>query len=349
MTVAAKKPGFGGQWIEIFSTGTHTDDAGNQHNIDAAFLDAVAGNLNVTLHEPPAVIGHPETDAPAYGWVCAARRNADKLEVQLCDTDPQFEEMVRTGKFKKRSASFYLDKDKAPGGIVPQLRHVGHLGARPPAVKGLRDVQFKEGEAITFEFSEGEDMDQKELEKTIGERVTAFLKEKFGIGKDDHAAPAFSEADAKAMVDAALKPLTDEITALKTENTSLKGQLSGLSGNSRKAEIVAFCDSLPGTILPAMKRAGIVEFMEALAAGIPAESKVAVVSFDEQGAEKKVDGSALDWFKGFLKSLPPFIQFGEQFGKLQAKGDGSELSNEQDRNVLRAAMNVKKSDAGAAK
>ena len=47
---------------------------------------------------------------------------------------------------KKRSASFYPDG---------RLRHVGFLGAAPPAVKGLADIGFTaEEDHITFDFQE---------------------------------------------------------------------------------------------------------------------------------------------------------------------------------------------------
>src|SRR5205085_325301 len=137
--------------IDIFTIGTHTDDKGSEHVIGAAFLEQTAANFKPDVHEPPVVIGHPRTDAPAFGWTCGLRVEGDTLQAQFCDVDPKFEELVIDGKFKKRSASFYLDAAKAPGGRVPQLRHVGFLGAQPPAVKGLREIRFHEGEAVNFE------------------------------------------------------------------------------------------------------------------------------------------------------------------------------------------------------
>jgi hypothetical protein len=145
------QPNFGDQWIEIFTAGTHTDDAGRTHQIDASFLESVAGNFNPAAHEPPAVIGHPHNNAPAYGWVDGVRVQEGALEVKFKEVDPNFEQLVRDGRFKKRSASFYVDPKTAPGGKAPALRHVGFLGAQPPAVKGLRDIQFVEGEATGIE------------------------------------------------------------------------------------------------------------------------------------------------------------------------------------------------------
>ncbi len=51
--------------------------------------------------------------------------------------------MVKAGRFKSRSASFYHpDNPNNPKPGVYYLRHVGFLGAQPPAVKGLKAVEF---------------------------------------------------------------------------------------------------------------------------------------------------------------------------------------------------------------
>src|SRR5437867_4173973 len=97
---------FNGQWVEIFSAGAHVDDAGRSHSITSDFLEAAARNFNPSQHEPPAVIGHPSDNSPAFGWVDAARVIDGKLEVRFKEVDPDFAQLVREGKFKKRSASF---------------------------------------------------------------------------------------------------------------------------------------------------------------------------------------------------------------------------------------------------
>jgi hypothetical protein len=357
-----KTPGFGGQWIEIFSTGRHVDDAGGRHEIDAAFLDAVAGNLNLDLHEPPAVIGHPASDAPAYGWSCALRRNGDKLEAQLCDNEPQFEEMVRKGLFKKRSASFYLDAAKAPGGLVPALRHIGFLGAAPPAVKGLRDIHFKEGEAATFEFSEGATMTDAEkkaaedaAKKTLSEAVKDFFKNLFGGDADRPASATFSEADQKKLVDeavaAASAKFSEEMKTRDTKIEELTKQVGNAAGSSTRREIVAFCESVGAErLIPALKNMGVVNFMETLASiENTDDTKVSVISFSE--TEKKdvtTKISPLEWFQNFLKAMPPFVSFGEQFGGMKLKGDGSQIANPAELDAMRREVGVKTSTESAA-
>ena len=63
--------------------------------------------------------------------------------------------MVAAGAFKKISASFY--SPSSPQNPVPgvyYLRHVGFLGAQPPAVKGLRNPAFADGEDGVISFEE---------------------------------------------------------------------------------------------------------------------------------------------------------------------------------------------------
>lgn len=345
-----KKHGFSGQWVDIFTAGTHVDDTGRTHEIDARFLEQVVTNFNPEQHEPPAVVGHPKTDAPAFGWVCASRVEGDRLQVQFCDVDPRFEELVREGKFKKRSASFYLDAGLAPGGRAPQLRHVGFLGAQPPAVKGLREIHFNEGDGVTFEttnFSEGDGMGDKEEEKkTVREQIADFFRETFGGTKES--APAnFSEGDLKKMIGDAVATveakLSETTTRLENENKELRTRLDSHSGSATRTEIVSFCERLgAGKFLPAFRRMGVIEFMEALAA-VP-EKKVSIVTFAEEGGqevEKKVEITPLQFFQNFLATLPPFVEFGEKFGDLKVRGNGSELIDPQEIEKLRTGMEMK--------
>jgi hypothetical protein len=362
--MATKKDnlGFGGQWIDAITTGRHTDDKGNEHNIDAAFLEQVVSNFDPELHEPPAVIGHPHTDDPAYAWVCNQRVQDDVLQVQFCDVDPAFAQLVQEGKFKKRSVAIYLDKKLAPGGRVPSLRHVGFLGAQPPAVKGLRNITFNEGEAVTFDlnFSEGEMMDDKEIKKTITEVVKDFFKGLFPpdgeTGKPDGETgktAAFSESEFSERINqavtAATKPLSDKIAELEKSNKALESAVTSQSGRTARSEIVSFCESLgAGKFLPAFKRMGVVEFMEALAT-FPDDHKVAVITFAEKDGhevEEKVKITPLDFFKSFLQTLPTFVEFGETLGALRVESSSAVIPDKEGKDGLRKGMGIAKSEGG---
>lgn len=135
-------------WVPIFQGGKQTDSSGREHDGDALIEKSLA-KFNAAKHEPPACIGHPAHDAPAYGWVEGLKKVVHKggnlLLAKFKQVEPNFEGMVKAGRFKKRSAAFYPDGS---------LRHVAFLGAAPPAVKGLPDMAFSEEADAVFEFAE---------------------------------------------------------------------------------------------------------------------------------------------------------------------------------------------------
>lgn len=132
-------------WIEIFKGGNQTDSNGITHDGDA-LIDNAIKTFDLSQHEPPLVAGHPKDNAPAYGWVSELKKTGSSLFAKFKDVVPEFAQAVKDGLFRKRSASFYNDG---------RLRHVGFLGAVPPAVKGLKDLVFScEDPSVTFEFSD---------------------------------------------------------------------------------------------------------------------------------------------------------------------------------------------------
>jgi len=64
-------------WFEIFRTGMWTDAAGNTKDWSKEDLDAIVANYKPEDEEAPLVVGHPETDSPAYGWVEGIKRVGD--------------------------------------------------------------------------------------------------------------------------------------------------------------------------------------------------------------------------------------------------------------------------------
>jgi hypothetical protein len=141
--------------LHIFKPGTHTAQCGTTFNFTESDLAATVAAYNPTLHEAPLVIGHPQHDAPAAGWVKSLSATAQGLIAEPQQIDATFAEQIAKGSYKKISASFY--HPTAPNNPVPgvyYLRHVGFLGAQPPAVKGLRPIELAEGEPGVIQFSE---------------------------------------------------------------------------------------------------------------------------------------------------------------------------------------------------
>jgi hypothetical protein len=133
--------------IEIFRAGRHTSSDGTEISFSTGDLAASARAYDPAIHEAPIVVGHPQTDDPAYGWVKRLALSGESLFAEAAEVDPEFADLVRAGRFRKISASFYTPQ--SPQNPVPgvyYLRHVGFLGAQPPAVKGLKPVAFAGGE-----------------------------------------------------------------------------------------------------------------------------------------------------------------------------------------------------------
>lgn len=140
------------QPIEIFRTGRHTATSGTALVFGEADLLAIASGYDPELSPAPIVVGHPALDAPAYGWIEKLTVTGDRLVAVPRDVDPAFADLVQAGRYRTRSASLYLPD--APNNPTPgkyYLRHVGFLGAQPPAIKGLKPVSFADGDgAVCF-------------------------------------------------------------------------------------------------------------------------------------------------------------------------------------------------------
>jgi hypothetical protein len=121
--------------IEIFKVGTHTDSKGQTREWTEKDLQEIASLYDPANHEAPIVIGHPDIDSPAYGWVESLKVEGGKLLAKVKDVADEFKDWVSKGLYKKVSIALYPDLG---------LRHIGFLGATPPAVKGLRQATFSE-------------------------------------------------------------------------------------------------------------------------------------------------------------------------------------------------------------
>lgn len=142
--------------FEIFRSGTHQPMKGDAIAFSEGDLAAIAGAYDPAKHLAPIVVGHPKLDAPAYGWIEKLAVRGDRLVATPREVDAAFADLVQGGKFKKVSAAFFpADAPNNPTPGQMSLRHVGFLGAQPPAVKGLRPVEFGDDEAvITIEFAD---------------------------------------------------------------------------------------------------------------------------------------------------------------------------------------------------
>ena len=322
--------------IHIFRPGRHTSMQGATIDFGEGDLIATAKAYDPTRHEAPLVIGHPRADAPAWGWVGGLTADEGGLFATPRQLDPAFAEMVRAGRFKKVSASFYTpDSPHNPVPGVYYLRHVGFLGAQPPAVKGLAPVpvNFAEGDTdegcVSFDFAESPGLLRWLADLFRGLRE--YVVEKDGAETADRAIPSYAvsglqEMAAASAAQAAEIPAFAENLPPKKEHTMQKQEtppvenadfaetkaradelerkvayLTGIARKERASRVVdkALAD---GRLTPAQS-VGLTDFM----AGLDEEG---TFDFAEDGG-KTTSMSPAAFMAAFLERLPKQVDFNE--------------------------------------
>lgn len=338
--------------IPVFKTGIHKDSKGNTKSWTVKELDAIAGKYNNqnpdNFHEAPIVIGHPKSNAPAWGWIDSLKRIGEVLYAKPKKLVNEFSEWVKEGRYKKRSISLYPDLT---------LRHIGFLGAMPPAVKGLPDTEFAENEEeITIEFDEGNYYIQNKFVSIADmfSKLRDFFIEKEGLEKADLLIPDWKIQDVQKELprpEEAIKNYSDIINIdgldksslednnltnegegmskefeekmknLEAENTKLKNEMLAKEKVNKRLSYQSFCESdeIKKKITPAMKNR-VIDFMEII------ESTGEYEFAEEAGKVKK---NAVDEFKTLIKALPDQISFGETAtGKAAGEQDEDDEGDE---------------------
>lgn len=139
-----------GDWkcIQIFRSGVHTTSSGEGITFSEMDLDIMAvsyNELNDDGYKAPLCIGHPENNQPSFGETGGLINRDGKLYA-LIKPNTTLADNVKSGRYKKVSAAFYRpgDKQNPIGDRGWYLRHIGFLGAQPPAVKGMEPIVFGE-------------------------------------------------------------------------------------------------------------------------------------------------------------------------------------------------------------
>ncbi|KPU83930.1 hypothetical protein JI58_06910 [Marinosulfonomonas sp. PRT-SC04] len=154
--------------VEIFKVGRHSPMTGETLDFFGSQLAEMADGYNTETHRAPVVVGHPKTDAPAYGWVSNLRVEGDVLVADFEDIDPAFSDLVKAKRYRKISASFFKpDAPNNPNAGQWSLKHVGFLGAAAPAVKGLKEAQFEADNAGIISFGDNDFADLPEQHRKM--------------------------------------------------------------------------------------------------------------------------------------------------------------------------------------
>ena len=212
--------------FEVFKAGTHTDANGNTQEWSQSDLEMIVDKYNnqpeKEKHLAPVVIGHPEDNLPAYGWVESLKLQGDKVLAILTDLQDEFVEWLDKGLYKTRSISLYEDL---------KLRHIGFLGAVPPAIKGLElnEIKYSEKPMKVFEFTNIQ-VDAELLTKNQLLKVLNQTQEQTKIENNNNPQEG-TFMDTKQMLEALLTwasaELGEEVSQkLSAKITELQGQLT---------------------------------------------------------------------------------------------------------------------------
>lgn len=345
--------------FEIFKSGQHTAASGTTLSFSEDDLRKAVEAYDPAIHEAPIVVGHPKDNGPAYGWIKALSYSDGSISAEPIQVEEQFAEMVQAGRFKKRSASFYTpDSPNNPVPGVYYLRHVGFLGAQPPAVKGLKDVAFSDAEEGVLEFSDSWAV------ASLFRGLREWFIGKFGLEDADKVVPSYlissiedeARREAQELADSqpgALPAFSegtpsmtpDQIKAMQDENAQLKSKVSELEGQTANfseretalagrekaiadrereidfADVSSKVDKLiaAGKVLPASRDATI-SFAMSL------NSVDLTIDFKEGDEAKKISQRAA--YLGQLEAGPKIVDYKEHSSD-DGKGGSGELSNDE--------------------
>ena len=234
--------------IEIFRPGKFKAMNGTEVSFSAEMLKDIAESYDPKVYQAPLVIGHPKVEDPAYGWVKNLCFSGERLSAEPEAVVEEFASLVSARRYQNVSASFFTPEHPAnpkPGKYY--LKHVGFLGAVPPAVTGLKTVSFADNDDKVVEFS-------------------------FEVPEEENTAEKQSEDK------------TAEFAAREESLLQREKAVAEKEKQMRRLEFGSFVDERikEGKVL-ASNRDGIVDFMEALdglePASFAAEKKVTPLEF----------------------------------------------------------------------
>lgn len=253
------------KWFPVFRAGVHTAADGKSRTYDDALLDKIVEMNAPRLSDIPFTVGHPALDKPKYGTLAGIKKEVvdgvAHLFVKGRDVVAEFADQVAARMFDQVSISHWPDM---------KLKHIGFLGAEPPAVAGLPQVDFaaQAGDATEIVICYSCAQERGVLREIVSalSRIRDYVIGRDGVEAGtqlmnadtikwlysdieqlaaDNAAASFSSTKEGGPMDPNLKALQDEVTALTAqvasfsaaaaENTALKTQVTKLTESLSEA------------------------------------------------------------------------------------------------------------------
>ena len=288
-------------WIDICRAGTWRDMQGHDVRLDDDRLDRIAA-AHADADPAPVVVGHPETDTPAYAWIDGLRRVGDRLQAKLRDIAPSFRQAVEEGRYSGRSIALEGDR----------LRHLGFLGGRAPAVPGLAPTRFASAPQTVVAFADDGEAGPPN-ESPVDHPDTLRALEPRGDEDGDSlvppCAPQGRGEDAGARVELAGR----EASLAAREAALLEREAAAAADEKRRAAEQAIAPHVDaGRVLPA-ERAALVALLAALTddqgdAGEGAVGGRATISFaSATGDAVRMQPAAV--LEQFIEGLPRRVDY----------------------------------------
>ena len=266
--------------LHLARPGQFTDMHGQAVDLSPDLLAQLAASYDPTIYQAPLVIGHPKTNSPAFGHLERLELTPEGLFGVPINVDPAFADAVNSGKYPQRSLSFWpADHPSSPTPGQPYIRHLGVLGAVPPAIPGLLGADLAGDEAVTIEFS--------------APLLTTNL--------EPTPMPEPIETIDLAAREAALADKAAAMAATQADLDRRAAELSAQEDRARRAAVVAFCEGLASEtrIHPAAVPA-LAEILVKLEADEPALCFAAA-------EDPETPQAGVAWLKNFLSHLPPLV------------------------------------------
>lgn len=290
--------------IHIFKAGKHTDMNGNVQEYTQSDIRRIAKQYNEQVetdkHYAPIVIGHPATNAPAYGWVKKLHVKGGDLYAEPERVNPEFKKLVNSGAYRTRSAAFYADG---------KLRHVGFLGACPPAIKGLQDFAFAEDEDFAVYTMERLQNGKNRASARILRRIKTLLAKIPDVT---------AESIESAVPDYEIDQIGDEmkIEELKKENERLRSE------NVAYSEKIKTLEERMETLEQKQKEAFFAEFKAKLVGKMPQVDQDKTIAI----AERLYNEGGVDGVKDFVDVVDKMPVSIPQEKDIATDGIGKEYS-----------------------
>jgi hypothetical protein len=276
--------------VEIARSGKFKDMHGVEVDVTPALMKALAASVDLSKHEPKLKLGHKpiESDTPDYGSVqkLAYDETKDRLMATIEPTGALVKQ-VRSGAFNRRSMEFAYDA--ATG--VARFLHLGFLGARNPAIKGLAPIALASGAAAEAEptilCTEAEEPEESEAPKKAVDKGG-----KSGAVAQVAAAAATPEGDEET------KKMSNERIAKMAEKTAI-------------AQAKAFLDANVKRIPLKLLKAGLEAKLVSLLTAEGASDEPGIVKFADAEGKEKTE-TVGEFVLGVLAAFPELVTADEK-------------------------------------